>query len=199
MKRGSKKQNMFKHFVEGVKQLMVSVLTIPNGFPAARVNRTIRTLSTQFSRNYSLPTWNSSLLLTPLSIKPHASLCFLTLHLKSEHCVTSYKYVAASSALDWATESWVRPARPGAATCHCSLHSPASPCSDQFHLSPASPALPPAQPVASGALLNPCLSLPGTWSSQWQPKRFLHGWGKYSNNTLLISTKTVSIVPTRTI
>ena len=29
---------MFKHFVEGVKQLMVSVLTIPNGFPAARVN-----------------------------------------------------------------------------------------------------------------------------------------------------------------
>ena len=60
---------MFKHFVEGVKQLMVSVLTIPNGFPAARVNRTIITLSTQFSRNYSLPTWNSSLLLTPLSIR----------------------------------------------------------------------------------------------------------------------------------
>ena len=128
--------------------------------------------------------------LSQLSLTHH-SVFSLYIWNVSSGCVTSYKYVAASSALDWATESWVRPARPGAATCHCSLHSPASPCSDQFHLSPASPALPPAQPVASGALLNPCLSLPGTWSSQWQPKRFLHGWGKYSNNTLLISTKTV--------
>ena len=130
---------------------MVSVLTILNGFPAARVNRTIRTLLTQFPRNYSLATWNLRALIIT-SVELHLSLHLTPFEMWGV-CVPSNKYVAACAELtELLSHEQTRPARR-----YLPLPSPA-PCSDQFHLSPAS--LLPASPGPShrhcSTLACPC-------------------------------------------
>ena len=100
---------------------------------------------------------------------PHLSLTSLHLNFAFETgvCVTSNKYVAACAKLtELLSHELARPARR-----YLALACSTAPCSDQFHLSPAS-LLPPA-PATDIAQPLPVLAS-HMEHTKWQPKRFLH-------------------------